>query len=229
MIEAVHNATSKHRILVVDDQPIFRDGLRYWIDRQPDMECCGEADSIAAARRAMTTLKPDLLLTDLTVRGDDGLELIKELRAQYKDLRVIVLTHHEEMAFGDRALRAGAQGYIMKERPANDLLSGLRAVLGGEMYVSQRLAAVMLRKLCHGTPTADVTVLLSNRELQVFQMLGSGIGTREVSRKLRLSVKTVETYREHIKRKLALKDATSLMHAATTWVQGNVQPSGPRP
>jgi DNA-binding NarL/FixJ family response regulator len=210
---------AKHRILIADDQPLFRDGVKSWLSREPDLICCGEAATAAATRQAVEVGQPDLVLLELRLKGEDGFDLIKTLRSAHPDLRILVVSQNDEMAFGDRALRAGVRGYFMKEQDGAALLQAVRAVLGGEIHVSKQLAATMIRKLWHGDTSGDRTSRLSDRELQVFRMLGSGIGTKQVAQRLRLSVKTVETYRQHIKRKLDLKDAPSLVHAATTWVQ----------
>lgn len=215
----------KRRILIVDDHPVFRDGLRYWIDRQPDMVCCGEADTLITASQAVSQHRPNLILLDLQLKDGDGLELIKSLRSAFPELRILALSQTDELLYGDRALRTGAQGYVTKEQKGEELLGAIRAVMDGEIYVSQKLAAVMLKQLWNGSTSGDATSRLSDRELQVFQMLGSGVSTREVSKRLGLSIKTIETYREHIKRKLGLKNATSLVHAATKWVEGSRQSS----
>ena len=227
------NITSgvKRRILIADDQPIFRDGVKTWLSRQPDLACCGEAASVAAACRAVEQEKPDLVLLELRLQGEDGFDLIKALLSLQPALLILVVSQNDEMVFGHRALRAGARGYFMKEQDGSALLQAIRVVLSGEIHVSKQLAATMIRKLWHGDTTGDRTGRLSDRELQVFRMLGSGIGTKQIARRLRLSIKTIETYREHLKRKLDLEDAPSLVHAATTWVQsqsaGLRQPHAP--
>jgi DNA-binding NarL/FixJ family response regulator len=226
MSESLPHSAPKHRILIVDTQPLFRDGVRHCIERQKDLACCGEADSTASAQKAVDSLKPDLVIVDLRLKTEDGLELIRSLRAEHPALHILVLAQNDEMVFGDRALRAGAQGYLMKDQAAGELIAAIRAVLGGEIYLSQRLAGLMLKKLWRGDAGGDVAAILSARELQVFQMLGSGIGTRQVAHNLNLSIKTVETHREHIKTKLGLKDAAGLVHAATMWTQENVPADG---
>jgi DNA-binding NarL/FixJ family response regulator len=210
----------KYRILIADDQPVFRDGVKFWLEQEADMECCGETEDAEATRRAVAAEKPDVVLLELRLKGDDGLELLRALRDSQPELCVLVVTHNDEMVFGDRVLRAGARGYFAKTQPGSELIKAIRAVLGGDIHVSKNLAAVMMKKLWRKDAGSDQTATLSDRELQVFQMLGSGIGTKQVARQLSLSIKTVETYREHIKRKLGLKDAPSLVHAATTWVEG---------
>ncbi len=210
---------AKRRILIADDQPLFRDGVRSWLSREADLCCCGEAGTAAAVRQAVEREKPDLVLLDLHLKGEDGFDLIRSLHHACPDLPILVVSQNDEMVFGHRALRAGARGYVMKDQDGAAVLLAIRTVLAGELHVSKQLAATMIRKLWHGDSTGDLTGRLSGRELQVFRLLGSGIGTTQVARRLRLSVKTIETYREHIKQKLELEDAPSLVHAATTWVQ----------
>jgi DNA-binding NarL/FixJ family response regulator len=212
-------AGAKHRILIADDQPLFRDGVRSWLHREPDLVCCGETATEAATREAVERENPDLVLLELRLQGEDAFELIRALRAAHPKLCILVVSQYDEKVFGHRALRAGVRGYIMKDHGGAALIQAIRTVLAGEVHVSKPLAATMIRKLWHGDTSGDQTARLSDRELQVFRLLGSGLGTKQVAQRLRLSVKTVETYREHIKQKLELRDAPTLVHAATTWVQ----------
>jgi DNA-binding NarL/FixJ family response regulator len=214
----------KRRILVVDSQPIFRDGVRYCLNAQKDLVCCGEADDVASARKAVAAHAPELVLLDLRLKGEDGFELIKRLRVEHPGVLLLVVSQNDEMVFGDRSLRTGAHGYLMKDQGAGELVNAVRAVLKGEIYLSQRLSGLMLKKLWRGETSGDITSVLSTRELQVFQLLGSGVGTKGIARNLSLSIKTIETHREHIKRKLGLKDASSLIHGATMWAQSNPAP-----
>ncbi len=224
---------AKRRVLIADDQPLFRDGVKTWLNHEADLMVCGEAGTAAAVRQAAEREKPDLVLLDLRIKGEDAFDLIRGLRKSWPDLLVLVVSQNDEMVFGHRALRAGARGYIMKDQDGAALLLAIRAVLAGELHVSKPLAATMIRKLWHGDTSGDLTGRLSDRELQVFRLLGSGIATTQVARRLRLSVKTIETYREHIKQKLELEDAPGLVHAATTWVQNQAvgwdRPHPPEP
>ena len=215
----------KARIFVADDHPFLRVGLRHMIEKEADLMVCGEAETVAAVRSGVEKEKPDLLLTDLCLGDSDGLELIKGLKAQFPNLPILVLSQQDETLFAERTLRAGARGYIMKERATQDVLEGIRTILGGELYVSRKVAALAMRKLVEGgtdaAASADSEVSgLSDRELQVFRLLGAGKGTKEVADSLKLSHKTIETYRENIKHKLGLPNATALIHRATEWVQG---------
>ncbi|PAW80361.1 MAG: DNA-binding response regulator [Pedosphaera sp. Tous-C6FEB] len=218
-------AKGKARIFVADDHPFLRLGLTHLINAAPDMTVCGEGESVATVRTGVERTKPDLLLTDLCLGDGDGLELIKSLRAQFPKLRILVLSQQDETLFAERTLRAGAQGYIMKERATQDVLEGVRTILGGDLYVSRKVAALAMRKLVGGgaeSAAAGGTEIsgLSDRELQVFRLLGAGKRTKEIAESLKLSPKTVETYRENIKHKLDLGNATALIHRATEWVQG---------
>ena len=208
-----------NRVLIVDDHPLYRQGLRRFIEAQPGLACCGEADSCQSALRAASESKPDLVILDLCLRREDGLELLKNLLGRIPDTRVLVLSQKDESAHAEPALRAGALGYIMKEEATDELLSAVQTVLKGELYVSRRLAAVILKKFLRGVAGDGISDKLSDRELQVFQFLGTGLGTREIAAQLHLSVKTVETHRENIKHKLALIDSPALVRVAETWVQ----------
>ena len=175
--------------------------------------------------------KPDLLLTDLCLGDSDGLELIKGLKAQFPNLPILVLSQQDETLFAERTLRAGARGYIMKERATQDVLEGIRTVLGGDLYVSRKVAALAMRKLVEGGADAAAAqgsevAALSDRELQVFRLLGAGKKTVEIAEALKLSHKTIETYRENIKHKLGLPNASALIHRATEWLQKQAKPGG---
>lgn len=220
---------AKTRVFVADDHPFLRVGLAHLINKEADMIVCGEAETVAGVRSGVEKEKPDLLLTDLCLGDSDGLELIKSLRAQFPGLPILVLSQQDETLFAERTLRAGARGYIMKERATQDVLEGIRTILAGDLYVSRKVAAQAMRKLVEGgseaaSQSGSEVSGLSDRELQVFRLLGSGKGTKQVAEALKLSHKTIETYRENIKHKLGLSDATALIHRATEWVQGQGKP-----
>lgn len=224
-------APAKTRVFVADDHPFLRVGLSHLINKETDMIVCGEAETVAGVRSGVEREKPDILLTDLCLGDSDGLELIKSLKAQFPNLPILVLSQQDETLFAERTLRAGARGYIMKERATQDVLEGIRTILGGDLYVSRKVAALAMRKLVEGggpndaTPTGSEEVGgLSDRELQVFRLLGAGKGTKEIADALKLSHKTIETYRENIKHKLNLPNATALIHRATEWLQGQAKP-----
>ena len=222
-------AKTKTRVFVADDHPFLRVGLSHLINKEADMVVCGEAETVAGVRSGVEKEKPDLLLTDLCLGDSDGLDLIKGLKAQFPNLPILVLSQQDETLFAERTLRAGARGYIMKERATQDVLEGIRTILGGDLYVSRKVAALAMRKLVDGGADAAATggsevSGLSDRELQVFRLLGAGKKTMEIADALKLSHKTIETYRENIKAKLNLPNATALIHRATEWLQGQAKP-----
>ena len=217
----------KKRVLVVDDHPLIRAGMIRLIGRQEDMTCCGEAEDPRSLFAALADLNPDLILLDLQLGDADGLELIKSLRAQRPNLLIVVLSQCDEKLYAERVLRAGAHGYIMKQRPVSELLAGIRAVFEGELCLSSEMSMRLLRKAIQSDPAAEApngrpgAALLTERELRVFRLLGQGIGTREIAGQLELSIKTVEAHRENIKHKLGLVNAAALMQAAAAWLQNN--------
>jgi DNA-binding NarL/FixJ family response regulator len=212
----------KTRILVVDDHPLLREALASVINRQKDFVCCGVAGSALEAQKAVSILQPDLVLLDLWLNGGDGLELIKSFKSQFPSLQILVLSQFDEALYAERSLRAGALGYVMKEQPSKEVLAAIRTVLGGEIYVSPRVAARVLHKACEmkRENRNGRVENLTDRELQVLQLLGAGMSTRKIADELTLSFKTVETHRENIKRKLGLGDAVELIRYAADWVRG---------
>jgi DNA-binding NarL/FixJ family response regulator len=221
MASSLNNSKSKVSILVVDDHPIFREGVSQLIKRQPDMVVCGEAGNGTTATQVLETRNPDLVLLDLHLDGSDVFELIKGWKSRFPELRVLILSAYDEALYAERVLRAGAGGYVMKAETSEETINAIRAVLAGEMYVSRRIASRLLAKLIQTKPIVrDAKVEgLSDRELQVFCMLGGGLRSREIGDKLHLSIKTIETYRENIKHKLSLRNASELMRIASQWVQ----------
>jgi DNA-binding NarL/FixJ family response regulator len=212
---------SKRTVFVIDDHPIVRDGLTQLINREPDLTVCGTAEDIYEALKAMQTLKPDIALADISLKGADGIELIKNLKIRMPALPVLVLSIHDESIYAPRALRAGARGFIMKQEATENVLLALRRVLSGEIYLSKRMANKMLQQFVGASGTAQKFSIdrLSDRELEVFRLIGQGHGTRRIAEELRLSVKTVESYREHIKEKMTLSDASELVQHAIQWLQ----------
>ncbi len=212
----------KHRILVVDDHSLVREGLNQLIKQQSDLVCCGLAGGILAARQAVATLKPDLVVLDLRLPDGDGLDLIRELAAQYPSVHILVVTQCDENLYAERALKAGARGYVMKESATEEVLTAIRAVLAGEFHVSKKVAALALLEMAGKKPKTEKNGIgnLTNRELQVFQLLGTGMSTRKIAAQLNISVKTVETHRENIKQKMDLPNAPELAHFATVWMEG---------
>ncbi len=210
----------KRTVLIVDDHPIVRQGLAQLIDQEEDLQVCGQAEDAHEAMQAIRTLKPDMVVVDISLRDTSGMELIKDLKVQYPDLPVLTLSMHDEAVYGERALRAGAKGYIMKQEATEKVVTAIRRVLAGELYVSDDMAAKMVSKLVGGgsRKTGSPVECLSDRELEVFRLIGEGYGTREMAEKLHLSIKTIETYRAHIKDKLGLEDANELLRCAIQWV-----------
>ncbi len=212
---------SRQRVLLVDDHPFMRAGLAQLIDRQPDLAVCGEAGNPAEALATLAKEKPDLILTDLTMPGRSGLEFIKDLLAADAKLSVLVISMHDEVVYAERALRAGARGYIMKEAGGEALLAAIRQVLRGEIYVSPRMSARILEGLSARRPRGSSSPIekLTDREFEVFQLIGQGKSTRDIADQLHLSTKTVDVHRANIKEKLELTDATALVRHAVRWVE----------
>jgi DNA-binding NarL/FixJ family response regulator len=211
----------KKRIFLVDDHPIVLTGFQLLLDAQPDLEVCGTAGNVEAAIERVPATEPDLVITDLTLPGRDGLELIRDLLAIRPEQRVLVVSRHDELLFAARALRAGARGFLMKEAGAEKMLAAIRHVLAGNVYVSERMTAQILDHFS-GTRTEgrDSSVQkLSDREFEVFRLLGEGLATKEVADRLHLSHKTVAVHRGHIKEKLGIKSAAELLHRAVCWVE----------
>lgn len=211
---------ARKRILIVDDHPVFRHGIAALIGAEKDLAVCGEAESAPAALDAMRRLKPDLAMLDISLQGTNGIELVKLMRAEQPRLPILMLSMHDESLYALRALRAGARGYVMKAEAMTHVLAALRKVLNGDIYVSPRFSERLVFKAIQsleggmGSPVDK----LSDRELEVLQLLGRGFGTREIANELHLSVKTIETHRAHIKEKLGFKDAGEMVRFAIDWV-----------
>lgn len=210
------------KIMLVDDHPLLREGLATLIRAVPGLTVTAEVGSADEAWSALAREVPDLVLLDISLPGKSGIELLKDVHARYPQVRVLVLSMHEESVYAERALRAGAHGYIMKQEPSAKVVEAVQNVLKGELYVSSAIAAHMLKQYVsnkQGGDTRTSIERLSDRELQVFSLIGKGLSTQEVADQFGLSVKTIQTYREHIKRKLGLRNATDLIHQATHWVE----------
>ena len=219
-------ARKKIRVFLVDDHPIVRRGFQLLLGMEPDLMVCGEADSGPAALQKILALKPDAAIIDLTLKGGNGLELIKQVRAQLPELKLLVFTMRDEGIYAERALRAGADGYITKEEGTEKAIQAIRLLIQGKRYVSDKVAGKMMDNLVGNTASGEGTVeSLTDRELEVLELLGNGLGSREVAAKLHLSIKTVESHREHMKTKLGLARATELVSYAFNWVHG--EPTGP--
>jgi len=216
-------SAQKKRVLVVDDHPLMRDGIVQLLNRQTDLTACAEAGTTEEALEALAASPPDVVLLDLRLGHADGIELIKQLRSLYPGLPILVHSMCDEEVYAERILRAGADGYVMKEQSPDAVVNGLRKVLRGEIALSDSLKNDFVRRLL-GRPRVrqddPLKSKLTDRELQVFNLVGLGLKTKQIADELRLSVKTVETYRENIKTKLVLKDADDLCLAAKQWVEG---------
>ena len=212
---------TKAKILLVDDHPVVRQGFTQLIDQTPDLQVCGEADDVPKAIAAIAATKPDLVIVDLSLAGASGLDVISEAKVRYPTLPLFVLSMHDETLYAERALRAGARGYAMKDKPTPEIMAAIRRVLAGEIYLSERMSGRLLQRLVSGSAESSNSLIgtLSNRELQVFELIGQGHATRDIAEKLHLSVKTIDTHRENIKRKLHLGDTIELHQHAFLWMQ----------
>lgn len=212
-------AAKKSRVFVVDDHPIVRQGLAMLVNQEPDLTVCGEAEDAQTAMQAVMATKPDILVLDISLNGPDGLDLLKNVRMRLPNLPVLVLSMHDESIYAERALRAGAQGYIMKQEATDKVLVALRRILGREIYVSERIANRMLQHYIGNSAAGKPSSIadLSDRELEVFRLIGEGHSTRRIAEELHISIKTVESYQAHIKDKLSLHSARELVQHAIQW------------
>ena len=213
------------RILIVDDHPLFREGLRGLIDREPGLRVCGEAADAAEAVRLVRESEPDLAIVDISLGNTSGIDLVKTLKAEHAELPLLVVSMHDESLYAERALRAGAMGYVMKHEPPKVFKAAIQRVLSGAIYLSEKMSTTLLTKLMRGSGEAEQSPvsLLSDRELEVFRLLGQGKGTRQIAQELGLSIPTINSFRARIKEKLDLKDSTALLLHAIQWVQEQLQ------
>src|SRR5271163_3741089 len=213
---AKSQGVTKKTVFIVDDHPLLRQGLALLINREQDLTVCGEAEEAHTAMREIAAKNPDILIADISLKGPDGLDLLKNLRTLYPDLPVLILSMHDESIYAERALRARANGYIMKQEATEKVLVAVRRILSGDIYLSDRMANKLLHQYISGG-SADMNSrlsALSDRELEVFRLIGEGCSTRQVAEKLHLSIKTVETYQAHIKDKLSLHSGRELVQHA---------------
>ena len=210
---------NRYKVLLVDDHPIVRQGLALLIDREVDLSVCGEAEGAHTAYHAIEALKPDIVVLDISLSGPDGLDVLKEIRMKTAELPVLILSMHDESIYAERAMRAGANGSIMKQEATEKVLVAIRRILQGDVYLSDRLTNTMLQQFVRGTAPSKSSPLvnLTDRELEVFRLIGEGHGTRRIADELHLSVKTIESYQAHIKEKLALRNARELVQHAIEW------------
>jgi len=211
----------KKRILIVDDHPMMRQGLAQLIGAEPDLVVCGEAEDAGRALGAIGAVKPDLVLADISLPGKNGLELIKDFQTIQPGLAVLVISMHDESLYAERVLRAGGRGYIMKQEGGKKLMQAIRQVLDGKIYVSEKISAGILETLSGRRPGVEGSAVesLTDRELEVFQLIGQGKGTSDIAETLHLSVKTVDVHRANIKAKLKLNSASELIRYAVRWTE----------
>ena len=213
----------KIKIFIVDDHPIVRRGLTQVINQEPDMIVCGEAENSQMTLEALKKGLPDAMIVDLSLKNESGIELIKDIKARYPTIMILVVSMYDEAFYAERVLRAGAKGYIMKQQISDLIAGAIRQIISGEVYLSSAMSAKFLKKITGGGKKEEALnspmERLSDRELEVSRLIGSGLGTRQIAEKLSRSVKTIETYRDHIKQKLILKDSSELNQAAIQWLQ----------
>jgi DNA-binding NarL/FixJ family response regulator len=210
----------KKKVLVVDDHPIVREGLADLINKEKDVVVCGWAENIPQALKSIKVLKPDIVTVDISLENVSGLELIKDIKVRFPDLPILALSMHEESYYAERALRAGAKGYLTKREATKKVIEAIRRVLDGQLYLSEKMKEELLHSLLTGnTRNAESSPIdrLTDRELQVFSLLGQGRGTRQIAEQLYVSVKTVDTYRSRIKEKLNLTSSSQLLQLAFQW------------
>lgn len=209
--------------MLVDDHPIVRQGMAVLINQEPDLNVCEEASNAEETLQKLEQAVPDALIVDVSLQGASGIELTKSLKNRYPYVPILILSMHDETLYAERALRAGARGYVMKQETAETVIHAIRTVLSGNIYLSSALSAKVLRDIVDGVKPSETDLYgidrLSDRELEVFEMIGRGYSTRRIAESLNLSIKTIETHRAHIKQKLKLKNATELVHRAYHWIE----------
>jgi DNA-binding NarL/FixJ family response regulator len=210
------------RVFIVDDHTMFREGLRQLIERESTLTVCGDAPDAVKALRGIRSLKPDVVIVDISLAGTSGIDLIKDIKAEFEDLPILVVSMHDESLYAERALRAGAMGYVQKHEPSKTVKAAIQKVLGGDMYLSDKMSAGVINRFMRGPseqPKSPIETL-SDRELEVFRMLGQGKGVRLIAEELGVTIPTVNSFRNRIKEKLALKSSTEVMLHAIQWIQG---------
>ena len=218
----------KHAILIVDDHAILRQGLVFLLNREADLEVCGE---VADAEQALAFLRdqsPDLIIVDISLPGASGLDLIKQIKAHYPLLPVLVMSMHDESLYLERAFRAGARGYVMKEEGSETILIAVRKLLAGNIYVSDKMQNVLLSRALGGDQSSTLSSTLTDREFEVLRLIGLGLSTAAIAAKLRRSVKTIESHRANLKDKLGLQTAAELVRYAARWVEDQADPTNTR-
>lgn len=223
-MNAEQRQSRRSRVLIVEDHPMFRERLRELIDKESDLEVCGEADNIQAALELLRMPEPvDVVVLDITLRSGSGLELLKQMQAEHLATPVLVLSMHDEALYAERSLRAGAKGYITKYEASPRVMTAIRQVLGGEVYLSSKIATKILGGLTGGPRKLSGVEQLTDRELEVFELIGRGRTTREIGARLHLGTTTVDTYRARIRTKLQIENSSQLVHEAVRWVEAGHQ------
>ncbi len=212
---------SKKKIYIVDDHPLMRKGMAMTLENSVEFTVCGQSESAEEALGEIPDLKPDACVVDISLPGMNGIELVKNLLAQMPDLKILVVSRHDEELYAERAIRAGAKGYLMKLEAGEVLVSAVRQVINGSIYLSDKIGSQLIMKIATGQSTGENPLeLLSDRELEVFELTGQGESTKDIAQRLHVSVKTIDTYRARIKEKMHLKSANELMRRAVQWVEG---------
>lgn len=220
MAESTTSDKKPIRVFLVEDHPVFRLGLRELIEQELDLQVCGEAENIGTAWDRIVRIRPDLVVVDISLVGRSGLELVKQLKDEFAEMPTLVLSMHEEALYAERSLQAGARGYIMKHETSDLIVDAIRKVCSGGVYLSAKVTNNILYKMVGGPAKGPLPQqCLTNRELEVFEMIGRGLTTQEISKRLCLSAKTVGTYRERIKEKMQLRNASELAQRAVQWVE----------
>lgn len=217
------------RILIVDDHPIVREGLTFLISNQPDLEVCGATDNASDALRLLASARPALVVIDISLKSGSGIELIKQIKARDERVKMLVSSMHDETLFAERVLRAGAMGYINKAEATHEIINAIRQILGGQIYLSPYMSNRLLNGLADHSAMPDQAAItkLSDREMEVFGLIGQGLTTSQIAEHLHLSIKTIETHRENIKKKLNLETANELTRSAMQWMMEQSQPKPP--
>ena len=220
---------SRTKIVVVDDHPIVRQGLTELVNREVDLEICGQCADAIQAMQTIKQLQPDMAIVDISLKGTNGVELIKNIKLRYPHMSILALSMHDESVYAERVLRAGADGYIMKAEATENVITAIRRIIGGQIYLSDRMGPKLLRKLVGLAPGASVSPVdcLSDRELEVFRLIGQGYPTRQIAAKLCLSTKTIDTHRAHIREKLNIAGGAELLQYAIKWLSSQDKPAAP--
>src|SRR5712692_8331497 len=225
LINTRQQTSERFRVVLVEDHPMFREQLAHLINKEPDMRICGEADNIRDALELLQSASADIVIVDLTLKGPSGLELLKDLKVRQISVPVLVLSMHDELLYAERVLRAGARGYITKHETSKEVMTAIRKVLNGHVYLGSETASRVLENFSARPKTEKGVSLLTDRELEIFELIGRGRTTREISGCLHLGMSTVDTYRTRIKAKLHLENASQLAHEAIRWVSAGQKAS----